>query len=42
MRDLLRVENLCAGYGRKQVLHGVSFAVKHGEVCALPGANDFV
>ena len=39
MSDLLRVENLCAGYGRKQVLHGVTFAVKHGEVCALLGAN---
>ena len=27
MRELLRVETLCAGYGRRQVLKDVSFAV---------------
>lgn len=39
MGDLLRVENLCAGYGNRQVLHRVSFSVQRGEVCALLGAN---
>lgn len=39
MRELLRVETLCAGYGRRQVLKDVSFAVGRGEMCVLLGAN---
>ena len=36
---LLKVEGLVSGYGRIQVLHGVSFEVAEGEVVALLGAN---
>ena len=36
---LLQVEELVSGYGRIQVLHGVSFEVAEGEVVALLGAN---
>ena len=36
---LLRVEGLVSGYGRIEVLHGVSFTVEQGEVVALLGAN---
>lgn len=39
MPDLLQVENLRAGYGRRQVLHDVSFRVSQGEICALLGPN---
>ena len=39
MREVLRVETLCAGYGRRQVLKDVSFAVGRGEMCVLLGAN---
>lgn len=39
MDDLLQITDLCAGYGGRQVLHGVSFSVAQGEVCALLGAN---
>ncbi|HET9751348.1 MAG TPA: ABC transporter ATP-binding protein [Myxococcales bacterium] len=35
----LRVENLQAGYGAVQVLHGLSLAVADGETVALLGAN---
>jgi branched-chain amino acid transport system ATP-binding protein len=35
---LLSIEGLCAGYGRAQVLHGVSFSVGHEAVC-LVGRN---
>ncbi|GAA4915204.1 branched-chain amino acid transport system ATP-binding protein [Nonomuraea thailandensis] len=35
----LVVENLVAGYGDAQVLHGVRFTVKEGEVCAILGPN---
>jgi len=37
--DLLRVEDLHAGYGTAEVLTGVSLAVKAGAVVALIGAN---
>lgn len=41
--DVIRVENLCAGYGkgRKRVdaLRGISFSVKHGECVGFIGAN---
>jgi branched-chain amino acid transport system ATP-binding protein len=36
---ILAVENLEAWYGDAKVLHGLSFAVKQGEVLALIGAN---
>jgi branched-chain amino acid transport system ATP-binding protein len=36
---ILRVENLEAWYGDAKVLHGLSFAVKKGEVLSLIGAN---
>jgi branched-chain amino acid transport system ATP-binding protein len=35
----LEVRELCAAYGRIQVLHGVSFAVPKGSVVALLGPN---
>lgn len=36
---MLTVEGLRAGYGKVEVLHGVSFAVNAGECVALIGAN---
>ena len=36
---LLKVEELWAGYGPVQVLHGVSFDVHNGEVVVILGAN---
>lgn len=36
---MLTVRNLRAGYGKSEVLHGVSFEVKPGECVALVGAN---
>jgi len=36
---LLEVKNLNAGYGRINVLHGISFAVEEGSVAVLLGAN---
>jgi len=36
---MLRVTNLCAGYGKTDVLHGVSFEVKAGQCVSLIGAN---
>jgi branched-chain amino acid transport system ATP-binding protein len=36
---ILKVENLEAWYGDAKVLHGLSFALKKGEVLALIGAN---
>ncbi|PXX63125.1 amino acid/amide ABC transporter ATP-binding protein 2 (HAAT family) [Nocardia tenerifensis] len=37
--SFLVVTELRAGYGGAQVLHGLSFAVRRGEVCAILGAN---
>ncbi len=39
MAVLLRVEILCAGYGRRRVLEGVCFSVAPGEICAVLGNN---
>jgi len=36
---LLRIENLQAGYGDLEVLHGVDLEVNEGEIVALIGAN---
>ncbi|MEV5888469.1 ABC transporter ATP-binding protein [Nonomuraea fuscirosea] len=38
MSDLV-VADLVAGYGDARVLHGVSFTVREGEVCAILGPN---
>jgi branched-chain amino acid transport system ATP-binding protein len=39
MPDLLRVENLRAGYGEAVILDGVSFSLPAGETLALLGRN---
>jgi branched-chain amino acid transport system ATP-binding protein len=39
MPELLRVENLSAGYGEARVVHGVSFALEEGQSLALLGRN---
>jgi branched-chain amino acid transport system ATP-binding protein len=36
---MLRLEGVCAGYGRTSVLHGVDLAVPEGQAVALLGAN---
>ena len=36
---LLQADNLVSGYGRLEVVHGVSFEVHEGEVLAILGAN---
>lgn len=37
--EMLKVENLRAGYGKTDILHGVSFEVKAGQCVTLIGAN---
>ena len=39
MSELLRVENLVAGYGEARVLQGLSFAIENGRSLALLGRN---
>jgi branched-chain amino acid transport system ATP-binding protein len=39
LTPLLEVEDLATGYGQNQVLRGVSFAVKAGEVACIMGRN---
>jgi branched-chain amino acid transport system ATP-binding protein len=39
MKELLRVENLSAGYGEAVVLHGVSMMLAEGATLALLGRN---
>jgi len=39
MAELLRVENLSAGYGEARVVHGLSFALEDGRSLALLGRN---
>jgi ABC-type branched-subunit amino acid transport system ATPase component len=36
---VLRAEDIRAGYGKKEVLHGVTLEVRRGEIVALVGAN---
>ena len=36
---LLEVDALVAGYGKIEVLHGVSLALEEGTLCAIVGAN---
>ena len=36
---MLTIENLFAGYGKVQVLHGISIQVPRGQVVALIGSN---
>ena len=36
---LLKVEGIVSGYGKKQILHGVSLEVSRGETIALIGPN---
>jgi len=36
---MLRLENIRAGYGKKEVLHGVSFIVPEAKICAVLGPN---
>lgn len=39
MTELLKVSSLCTGYGKKDVVHDVSFTIDEGTLCALLGAN---
>lgn len=36
---MLEVENLVSGYGKKEIVHGISFAVDRGEFVCVIGAN---
>lgn len=36
---VLRVQNLVAGYGQSEVIHGISLAVERGEIACLLGRN---
>nr|WP_243716661.1 ABC transporter ATP-binding protein [Actinomadura sp. KC345] len=37
--DMLRIEKLCCGYGRMQILHDIDLRLGEGEIVALVGAN---
>ena len=37
--EILKVENISSGYGKKQVLYDVSFEVNEGEIVLLTGGN---
>ena len=39
MDERLTIRDLRAGYGRREIVRGVSFALRPGEVCALLGQN---
>ncbi|MET3683511.1 ABC-2 type transport system ATP-binding protein [Alkalibacillus flavidus] len=39
MTDLLNINNVVGGYTQQNVLHGISFSVKQGEVVGLIGLN---
>lgn len=36
---MLEVKNLCAGYGKKEILHQISFSVQAHEIVGILGAN---
>jgi len=36
---IIRIENVVAGYGKKEILHEVSIGVKRGEIATLIGRN---
>ena len=36
---LLEVQDLVAGYGKIEILHGVSLSLQEGTLCAIVGAN---
>ncbi|GAA1815723.1 ABC transporter ATP-binding protein [Actinomadura chokoriensis] len=36
---MLKIDGLCAGYGRMQILHGIDLRLGEGEIVALVGAN---
>ncbi len=39
MSNLLKIDNLSAGYGDKNVVKNVTLTIRKGEICALLGAN---
>ncbi|HIT34211.1 MAG TPA: ABC transporter ATP-binding protein [Candidatus Faecousia intestinigallinarum] len=39
MAELLRLEDIRGGYGKREVLHGISFTIQPGETGVLLGAN---
>ncbi|RLG50856.1 MAG: ABC transporter ATP-binding protein, partial [Thermoproteota archaeon] len=39
MEAMLKIEDLYSGYGKMEVLHGVSMEVRKGEIVALLGPN---
>ena len=38
-QPLIEIKNLSAGYGKVQVLHGISMQVPKGKVVTLIGSN---
>lgn len=36
---IIRVEELVSGYGKKEILHGISIGIKQGEITTLIGRN---
>ncbi|MBE8951188.1 MAG: ABC transporter ATP-binding protein [Quinella sp. 3Q1] len=39
MEEILRVENISVAYGKKRIVHGVNFSVKHGEILVIAGES---
>ena len=39
MTELLSIADLKAGYGPVEVLHGISIAIRKGEIFSIVGAN---
>ena len=37
--DILRFEEVVAGYGREAILHGLSFGVRRGTITTIIGPN---